>query len=143
MITRLCLKSLPSTRRPFSCTLEKPAGSPREPNCLCSLTAHRDLCLIKSNSVCPAWRSTEELPLPSSSFCGAVQSELGGMHRCYLLVQGRRHFSSQAQPLLQEPEHPCSAELQHRQAASFLPGGLTLRSNFCSILRNNMTSIHS
>ena len=30
-----------------------------EPNSICSITADRDLCLIKSNSVFPVWHSTE------------------------------------------------------------------------------------
>lgn len=46
--------------RHFSCHLEKQDGSHWEPNSICSIIADSDLCVIKSNSIFPIWRSVEE-----------------------------------------------------------------------------------
>ena len=50
---------------------------------------------------------------------------------------------SKAQPLPEEPQTPAVLGPSSCPAALLLPVGLTLRSNFCSILRNTTTSIHS
>lgn len=137
-------KKPPVQPEAFLVPFGKARRSHREWNGICSIIADSDLCLMKSNSIFPIWHCTERIlaHVPQVPFFSMVPSELGGLNQCPLLMQAMRYFSSKAQPLPEEAEHPCSARLQ-QQSGCLLFLGLTLRSNFCSLLKNTVTSIHS
>lgn len=114
MITKTVeMKSLLSTRRPFLGTLEKPAvHTGNRPASAVSLLIVTSVSLKVTQCFLLGIPRKKGLSPTSLKLLLWLRSELGGIHHCSLLVQGRRHFSSKTQPLPEEAEHPCSAELQ-------------------------------